>query len=223
MDQCLCYSYCVPGGEMVQPISRRQSLRGLAALAATPLAGCGTWINYEDISGNNELKGTVNVEWIGEDKFIYHPRGEPLSFRPSFMTTPIVPETMFTDGGSVPRVFWGIPGLSPWGLGPAYIIHDWLFFVHRCNPPNVPAEVRAIDFDKSALILAEIGKALIEHGLIEHNMLEAIVWGVRTRYAEGLWNRPGTPQECTPPRALRSLRGKTVVNFTIPPKIRRLR
>src|SRR5262249_41845045 len=57
----------------------------------------------------------------------------PLSFRPSFMTTPIVPEDMFTTGGSVPRVFCSIPGLSPWGLGPAYIIHDWLFFVHRCK------------------------------------------------------------------------------------------
>ena len=152
-------------------------MRGLAALAAAPLAGCGTWVNYEDISGDNELKGTVRVDWIGEDKFIYRKTADPLSFRPSFMTTPIVPDDMFTDGGSVPRVFWSIPGLSPWGLGPAYIIHDWIFEVHRCNRSNVPDEVRRITFEQSALILAEIGKALIEHGLIEHNMLEAIVWG----------------------------------------------
>ena len=209
---------------MVQLISRRQSLRGLAALAAAPLAGCATWINYGDISGDNELKGRVRVDWVREDKFIYRKTiGDALSFRPSFMTTPIVPDEMYTDGGSVPRVFWSIPGLSPWALAPAYIIHDWIFFVHRCNPPNVPDEVRNITFRQSALILAEIGKALVEHGLIEHNMLEAIVWGVSTRYAEGLWNRPVTPQECAPPTALRRLGGKTIVNFTIPPKIRRLR
>jgi hypothetical protein len=214
---------------MIQFTSRRQILRGLAAFAAAPLAGCGTWINYEDISGDNELKGTVQVDWIGEgregDKFIFRKKlADPLSFRPSFMTTPIVPEDMFTTGGSVPRVFWSIPGLSPWGLGPAYIIHDWLFFVHRCNPPNVPAEVRNIDFRQSALILAEVGKALIEHGLIEHNMLEPIVWAVSTQYAESLWDRPVTPQECAPPPpALRRLRGKPIVNFTIPPRIRRVR
>src|SRR5262245_52990257 len=203
-------------------ISRRQSLCGLAALAAAPLSGCGTWINYGDI-GSGELKGTVRVDWVGEDRFIYRKTSDPLSFRPSFMNTLIVPDDMFTDGGSVPRVFWGIPGLSPWGLGPAYIIHDWLFFVHRCSPPNVPEEVRKIDFDQSARILAEIGKALIEHGLVQHNMLEAIVWAVSTRYARDLWIRTGTPQECASPRMLRSLRGNTVVKFSIPPKIRRLR
>jgi hypothetical protein len=53
------------------------------------------------------------------------------------MSTAIVPETMYTDGGSVPQILWGIPGLSPWALGPAYIIHDWIFLVHsieRCLP-----------------------------------------------------------------------------------------
>ena len=205
---------------MTQFISRRQSLCGLATLAAAPLSGCGTWINYEDI-GSGDLKGTVRVDWVGEDKFIYRKTSDPLSFRPSFMKIPIVPDDMFTDGGSIPRVFWAVPGLSPWGLGPAYVIHDWLFVVHRCNPPNVPDEVRTITFPQSALILAEIGKALIEHGLVQHNMLEAIVWAVRTRYAEGLWNRPGTPEDCATPRLLKGLRGTTVVNFSIPPRIRR--
>jgi hypothetical protein len=135
---------------------------------------------------------------------------------------------MYTDGGSIPRVFWGIPGLSPWGLGPAYIIHDWIFEVHRCHRP-APPEVAQITFNQSALILAEVGKALIEAGLVRDNMLDEIVWGVRTRYARDLWDRPAKPEECeipTPATTRHNFRARhieglpTVVDFVIPPKRR---
>jgi hypothetical protein len=172
-------------------ISRREGLHGLAALAASPLAACGTWIRDEDVQPG-ELKGRVLVEWVAEDRFVYRATpGPPLSFRPSFMRTAIVPQDMYTDGGSIPRLFWSIPGLSPWGLGPAYIIHDWLFQVHRCGRP-APPEVRAITFQQSAIILAQVGKALIDRGLIDHDMLQPIVWAVRTRYVETFWDKPGT-------------------------------
>jgi hypothetical protein len=139
------------------------------------------------------------------------------------MSTAIVPETMYTDGGSVPQILWGIPGLSPWALGPAYIIHDWIFLVHRCSLP-APPEVKAITFEQSAQILAEVGKSLVEAGLIKDNRLEEIVWAVRTKYALSLWERPPTPRECETPvvsptaRKRLGLRdSKTVVNFVIPP------
>ncbi|HEX2215437.1 MAG TPA: DUF1353 domain-containing protein, partial [Xanthobacteraceae bacterium] len=167
--------------------------------------------------GQGDLSGRVLVEWVAQDRFVYRKSSEPLSFRPSFMGVPIVPETMFTDGGSIPQVFWGIPGLSPWGLGPAYIIHDWLFEVHRCGRP-APKEITQITFEQSALILAEVGRALIEAGLIRDDMLEAIVWAVRTRYARSLWDRPGTPEECAAPRTFALPRGRVVANFVIPPR-----
>jgi hypothetical protein len=66
------------------------------------------------------------------------------------------------------------------------VIHDWIFEVHRCHR-LVPPEIAQITFEQSAHILAEVGKALIEHGLVKHNLLEEIVWAVRTRYARGLW------------------------------------
>jgi hypothetical protein len=161
-----------------------------------------------------ELKGRVLVEWVGEDRFVYRASpGPPLSFRPSFMRTAIVPDDMYTDGGSIPRLFWNIPGLSPWGLGPAYIIHDWLFEVHRCNRP-APPEVRAVTFQQSALILAQVGKALIGAGLIQHNMLDAIVWAVRTGYVQDAWDRPGSAADCKMPLA--RARGRTVVDYLIP-------
>jgi hypothetical protein len=205
---------------MAVEITRRSGLRGLIGLAAAPLGGCASWFPHEDV-GTGELKGDVEVRWIAQDRFIYLKTGNPLSFKASFMSVPIVPDVMFTDGGSIPQVFWGIPGLSPWGLGPAYIIHDWIFEVHRCGR-NAPPEVKAITFEQSAIILAEVGKELIRVGLIRDDMLDAIVWGVRTRYARSLWGRPGTPDECKPPHLLRraAVGGQTVVKFTIPPRRR---
>jgi Protein of unknown function (DUF1353) len=146
---------------MTYGLARRGGLHVIVALAVTALAGCASWVTY----GDGTLKGRVVVQWTQEDKFIYLKQSNPLSFQPSFMTIPIVPENMRTDGGSIPRVFWSIPGLSPWGLGPAYIIHDWLFEVHRCHRP-APPEVAQITFEQSAQILAEVGKSLIEAGLI---------------------------------------------------------
>jgi hypothetical protein len=202
------------------------NLRGRRLLAsglfvATTLAGCASWITY----GEGVLKGRVTIEWVSEDYFVYRPDQDPskrLSFQPSFLNTAIVPELMYTDGGTIPRIFWSIPGLSPWGLGPAYVIHDWLFLVHRCHR-TAPPEVAAITFEQSAQILAEVGKQLVEHGLVQNNKLEEIVWAIRTKYARDIWDSQPDPKECEIPatareRALRGLPpAKKVVDFVIPP------
>jgi hypothetical protein len=207
-------------------ITRRGSLRTLAGLGALPLTGCGTWISRDDVK-DGVMKGHVVVEWYREDKFIYRKQvQDPFSFKPSFLSQPIVPRDMFTDGGSVPRVFWNIPGLSPWALGPAYIIHDWIFEVHRCGRP-APPEITAITFEQSARILAEVGKALIDHELVDHDLLDAIVWAVSTRFARDLWDTPGDAKRCQAPPASanRSLFAATtgrrnVIDFVIPPRRR---
>ena len=198
---------------------RGRRLLVLGLLFATTLAGCASWITY----GDGVLKGHVIIEWTSEDEFIYRPdRSKLFSFQPSFLNTAIVPDTMYTDGGSIPRIFWSIPGLSPWGLGPAYIIHDWLFLVHRCHR-TAPPEVAAITFEQSAQILAEVGKSLIEAGLVQHNKLEEIVWAIQTKYARDIWDSPPTPKECAIPATakerarLRLAPAKTVVDFVIPP------
>ena len=103
---------------------RRRRLLVLGLLFTMTLAGCASWITY----GDGDLKGHVVVVWNRQDKFIYVPDNNDLfSFQPSFMkatNTRIVPGLMYTDGGSIPRVFWSVPGLSPWAFGPAYIVHD---------------------------------------------------------------------------------------------------
>ncbi len=165
------------------------------------------------------LKGRVLVEWHQEDQFIYRTSSNPVSFKPSFMDEPIVPQTMFTDGGSVPRVLWSVPGLSPWALGPAYIVHDWIFLVHRCKL-DAPAHVKAITFEDSAQILAEVGQALVRAGLVKNDRLPLIMAAVRSRYARGLWNTPGDEEYCKPPPDLPAFRrraARRIVDFTIPP------
>jgi hypothetical protein len=196
-------------------ISRRTSLKLIGSAAVSPLLGCAAWIREDEV-GEGTLSGRVLVEWIGEDQFVYRATNNPLRFKPSFMNADIVPKDIFTDGGSIPRVFWVIPGLSPWGLGPAYIIHDWLFQIHRCGLPEVGAD---LTFRQSALVLAEVGKALIASGLINHDMLDEIVWGVSTRLAENLWDDPKTPEECKPPPTIGLRAGivqNTVADFVIP-------
>ena len=200
---------------------RGQHLLVLGSLFATTLAGCASWITY----GNGDLRGRVIIEWTSEDAFIYRPDPNPLkrlSFQPSFLNTPIIPDLMYTDGGSIPRIFWSIPGLSPWGLGPAYIVHDWLFLVHRCHR-TAPPEVAAITFEQSAQILAEVGKQLIDHQLVQNNKLEEIVWAIQTKYARDIWDSPPGPKECDIPATanerarLRLAPAKKVVDFVIPP------
>ena len=202
---------------------RTRRLSALGLIVAATVAGCASFISY----GDGILKGRVVVQWDRQDKFIYIKGSNPLSFKPSFMNTAIVPETMYTDGGSIPQIFWSIPGLSPWGFGPAYIIHDWIFLVHRCQRP-APPEVQAITFEQSAQILAEVGKSLVEAGLIKDNRLEEIVWAIRTKYARDIWDRPATPAECAIPvvaareRARLGLApSRTVVDFVVPPPRRR--
>jgi uncharacterized protein DUF1353 len=197
-------------------LTRRESLGVIGSFLALPIAGC-TTIPRDQI-GNGKLYGRLRVEWIRQDQFVYIPTDEPLTYEPSFMNIKIAPERMYTDGGSIPRVFWGIPGLSPWGLGPAYIIHDWLFQAHRCQYAVPEAN---FNFKQSAIALAEVGKALIASGLIDNDLLDEVVWAVSTRYAKGKWDTPKTPKECEKPPSLRTMAREgavTVANFKIPPQ-----
>jgi hypothetical protein len=96
--------------------------------------------------------------------------------------------------------------------------------VRRCGRP-APPEVAQITFEQSAEILAEVGKALVEANLIKDNMLEAVVWAVRTRYARDLWDRPGTEEECRRPQTAATMRRRLVppsaiVDYVIPSRQR---
>ena len=80
-----------------------------------------------------QFSGKLDVRWIENDRFLFLSRTEePFVFkRPDGQI--IRPGPMYTDGGSIPRLLWGIKGYSPWGYAPAYIVHDWLFEAKHCQ------------------------------------------------------------------------------------------
>lgn len=175
----------------------RPAIRLLAIGALSTTASC----LHVEVGETYSLKGRTVIEWVREDGFIYRKKlGEPLTFQASFMKEPIIPEDMYTDGGSVPRMFWSIPGLSPWGLGPAYIIHDWIFKVHLCPWTNKPEAVAALTFEESAKALAEVAAALVDAGLIDNDLRGAVVAAVNSPIARRIWDGGGEDEDCrTPP------------------------
>jgi len=162
--------------------------RLLVALACVCvlLSGC-AGVTYRRTSVG-EFSGQLDVRWIKPDRFIYMPNpDDPLRFVTSDRRA-IVAGTMYTDGGSIPRLFWGVPGYSPWGYAPAYIVHDWLFAAHHCALPAYAD----VTFDDSARVLAEAIKTLMETDLAPRDAttLWAIHAAVQTPIAKKLWDAP---------------------------------
>src|SRR5690242_2673175 len=85
---------------------------------------------YKDTPiGAFENLDSIRLRWIGsdvkKDYFEFIPKAnKPFAFvRKSGKR--IEPRRMFTDGGSIPRILWSVPGFSPWGQGPAFLVHDY--------------------------------------------------------------------------------------------------
>ncbi|MDB5531756.1 MAG: hypothetical protein JWO28_71 [Hyphomicrobiales bacterium] len=93
---------------------------------------------------------------------------------------------MHTDGGSIPRLFWGVPGFSPWGMAPGYIVHDWLFVQHRCRYDGY----ESVSFEDSARVLAEAIKTQMRDGKAPESpdVLYAVYEAVSSPIARDLWN-----------------------------------
>ena len=143
-------------------------------------------------TGTGAFKGRLDVEWIEPNQFIYRPHADdPLTYTTSDGLS-IRPETMYTDGGSIPRLFWSTPLLGPWDFAPGYVIHDWLFEQHHCRKPGW----EQVDFPRSARILAEAIKTQMERSkTIDPTVDWAIYEAVRSPVAQKLWDEGA----CHPP------------------------
>ena len=90
------------------------------------------------------FNGRVHLIWNGPLDYTFDQRvEEPFLFIRSNGDI-VLPDSIKTDGGSIPRPLWNLPGMSPWDYMPAYIIHDFLFTKKPCT------------FDEANLILAEM-------------------------------------------------------------------
>ena len=112
-----------------------------------------------------QFEGVPAVHWNGldihgEPTFVYVPDSQNVFKYRTSEGREIIPQTMDTDGGSIPRILHGIGKFSPWIYAPAYLIHDWIFIAHKTktSPDN------DITFEESAMILAEAIKTLMVTG-----------------------------------------------------------
>jgi hypothetical protein len=192
-------------------------LRGrvlLLAVLAALASGCAT-VHYRRTE-TGTLSGRLVVEWREPDLFVYRPDGErPLTFVRKGGDT-IKPGEMLTDGGSIPRPFWAFRNFSPWGYGPAFIVHDWLFRVHNCRLPGY----EKYSLDEAATIMSEVMKTMMEtpgfdYGdkTVVYMMYEAVrTPPARQAWDDGTCQNPDARALAAPPRQV------FVVEF--PPKAR---
>lgn len=158
----------------------------LLLVAATLLAGCAS-SKYARVP-KGTVGGRLTIEWVGADKFIYRPDAQKPFYFKRANGEVIQPKAMYTDGGSIPRPLWALRGYSPWGFGPAFIAHDWLFDAHHCNLP----EAKPHTVFTAADVLAEVMKTLMEADnaqvMKSPSLLYTIDGAVRTPIAQKLWN-----------------------------------
>lgn len=102
--------------------------------------------------------GQTNLEWKNSHEFVFHQSLERPFYFERANGDKIIPPSIYTDGGSIPRPFWILRGYSPWEYGPAFIIHDWLFVAHQCHVGGY----EKYTLQDAAQIMSECIKTLME-------------------------------------------------------------
>lgn len=162
-----------------------RALRALLMLCALiGVGGCASIFYAKTATG--KFSGKLYVEWIAPNQFIYRPDElDPLVFVTSDGRR-IQPRLMYTDGGSIPRLFWSAPNFGPWDFAPGYIVHDWLFEQHHCKTDDWVD----YDFNASARILAEAMKSQMEKAgqpepVVVYTVHEAVLSPIAARLWDG--------------------------------------
>jgi hypothetical protein len=161
------------------------------ALCVFSMSGCATYHYNHTTKGT--LTGKVIVEWYKPNLFKYIPDAtQPLMFLRSNGDS-IQPQAMITDGGSIPRVFWVFKNYSPWGYGPAFVVHDWLFRIKNCNLTGHPN----YSLKDAATVMSEIMKTLMETPEFDYGSkgsMYLMYEAVQTPPAQDAWDH-GTCEE----------------------------
>jgi hypothetical protein len=172
----------------------------IAAIAACFLSACQV-AHYSAVK-EGKFYGKLNVRWIGEDNFIFYQNREQPFYFERHDGTKIVPNSIYTDGGSIPGFVRGLPGLSPWGVAPSFIIHDWLFEAHKRKLPGY----EAYTLQDTAQIMSECTKTLMKSrpkkktegaGDVSEASVKkrkfamyAMYVAVKSWVARGIWDKP---------------------------------
>jgi hypothetical protein len=177
------------------------------------LNGCSS-MHYARVSPG-ELKGRLIVEWYDRDSFVFIPDPEnPLTFTRPNGKGVIEPERMQTDGGSIPRFLWGFKNYSPWGFGPAFIVHDWLFVAHHNGDPRYSEYT----LEESALVMSEVMKTMMEKERVEKGVtpqkfvMYSMYLAVKSSIARQWWDREPA---VTPEFTARAVHGGPVARWVM--------
>lgn len=151
------------------------------------LNGCGASGHYSKVE-TGQLSGDLIVQWAKPDKFLFLPKeGNPLTFVRGKNGETIIPQRMYTDGGSIPRPLRALKNYSPWGYAPAFIVHDWLFYMQDCElPGNEDYTVQ-----EAALIMSEVMKTMMEDPSFDYGDKQTVYLmylAVQTAPAKAAWN-----------------------------------
>ena len=152
--------------------------------------------NAKAQQGTPSISGTLLIQWVDGKRFIYVPDpNDGLRFHGGDGRD-IVPKRMYTDGGSIPRLFWSVKGFSPWGYGPAYVLHDWLFHQHRCGHDQAPNDYSLAQANQ---VLNDAIEILMTTHTVEGNeqTRRLIKWAVDS-FAQSAWAEVCDPQPPEP-------------------------
>ena len=183
----------------------RSWVRMAVVIAATVgLGGCLDLIYgwHYDQTKTGELKGTIRIKWLAQDKFLFEPDpADPLVFKRADGTV-IRPQAMFTDGGTIPQALRAIKAYSPWGYAPAFVVHDWLFVVKQCKLEGH----EELTLAGAADVMAEAMKTLMEkpdfggvNKLVHYSMYQGVLSSTAQEYwDQGECNKPGAMMDRVP-------------------------
>ncbi|GEM_PF-1046702 len=156
-------------------------------------------------TNRGKLSGKIVVEWIDKDQFVFRPHPtNPLMFVRGNGDV-IQPELMYTDGGSIPRPLWALSSYSPWGMAPAFMVHDWLFEMKHCAKPGHEKYTN----HEAAIVMSEVMKTMREDMINAKKTANLpdkfVIWtmyvAVDSSIAKDLWENG----QCKPPPFLEGL------------------
>lgn len=126
----------------------------------------------------------IHLRWAGRELMEYRPdRDAPFAFTDATGHR-IEPGPFLTDGGTIPSFATGVSGITRWGYGPSFLIHDWEYSLKHCDrlPPGR-------DRERVDAALLEALKTLMVEGEVDENRRH--FWKIETalaNFAGAYWN-----------------------------------
>ncbi|MBY5426997.1 hypothetical protein [Rhizobium leguminosarum] len=156
----------------------------LSALADTEMLRLGAVSVFDDYrTGQFSNLDRIDLRWCAPDWFEYIPNEDAHFYFTKPNAEQVSPGRLFTDGGSIPKLFTFAKNLSPWGYLPAFLLHDWQFDLHHSGASGE-------SFESVRDTMMEALKTLMVMGTFPRSELDfnLIYVGINSSIARDVWN-----------------------------------